>query len=94
MLKLVTLMVLLVCTVLGARSCNSSSPDSPLNPGNVARNGLNGICANQQAVNDASGGSPSGVLAVPQSVQQELGSLVGSSVSCTTTTTSGDGAQP
>jgi len=84
MLKVVTLFVLLICTVIGARSCNSSSPASPLNPGNVARNGINSVCANQQAVADAGGGSASGI---PAAVQQQLGSLVGSSLSCPTTTT-------
>lgn len=93
MLKLVTLLVLLVCTVLGARSCNASGHASPLNPLNVARNGLNSACANQQAVNDAGGsGGDTGTL-VPEAVQQQLGSLVGSSLSCTTTTTA-TGAQP
>ena len=93
MLKLVTLLVLLVCTVVGARSCNASGPTSPLNPLNVARNGLSGVCANQQAVNDAGGSAgDSGTLVAP-AVQQQLGSLVGSSLSCTTTTTA-TGGQP
>ena len=96
MMKVVTLFVLLIGTVVGARSCNSSSPSSPFNPGNVARNGLAGVCANQQAVDAAGGASPGGGIAIPQSVQQELGGLAGSavsSVSCTTTSlaTTGDG---
>ena len=94
MLKLVTLLVLLVCTVIGARSCNASSPASPLNPLNVARNGLSSACADQQAVNDAGGsGADTGSL-VPPAAQQQLGSLVGGSVSCPTTTTTAGDAQP
>ena len=94
MMKVVTLFVLLILTVVGARSCGSSSPSSPFNPGNVARNGLNGVCANQQAVDAAGGGTPSGgVIAIPQAVRQELGGLTGSSPSCTTTTlAAGDGS--
>lgn len=97
MMKVVTLFVLLILTVVGARSCSSSSPSSPFNPGNVARNGLDGVCANQQAVDAAGGGAPpGGVIAIPQAVRQELGGLAGSpaaSLSCTTTTiaTAGDG---
>lgn len=84
--------VLLVLSVLTARSCNASSPTSPLNPGNVARNGLTGVCANQQAVDDAGGGSTGGQAAIPQSVQQELSGLVGTSLSCTTTTVANTGS--
>lgn len=92
MMKLVTLFVLLVCTVVGARSCSASSPSSPFNPANVARNGLSGACANQQAVEDAGGGSSAGgSLPIPQAVQQELGNLAGTPVSCPTTTTSASG---
>ena len=100
MMKVMTLFVLLIGTVVGARSCSSSSPSSPFNPSNVARNGLAGVCANQQAVDAAGGASPGGGSTIPQSmsqsVQQELGGLAGSavaSVSCTTTTlaTTGDG---
>jgi hypothetical protein len=54
-LKVVTLLVLVVCTAIGARSCGSSGSRSDLNPSNVVGNGLAGVCANQQAV-DASGG--------------------------------------
>ena len=99
MLKVVTLLALLVCTVVGARSCSSASPSSPFNPGDVARNGLSGLCANQQAVDAAGGVPPGGAITIPQSVQQELGGLAGSSgsagssLSCTTTSlgAAGDG---
>lgn len=89
MLKVVTLLVLLICTVIGARSCNSSSPASPLNPVNVARNGINGACANQQAVEDAGGSVGSTSVSVPTALQNELGGLVGGSLSCPTTTVAG-----
>jgi len=93
MLKLVTMLVLLVCTVIGARSCNASSPSSPFNSTNVVRNGVDGACANQQAVADASGDGGGGsaqaspFASMPASVQQELGALSGGSTSCPTTTT-------
>ena len=89
MMKIMTLFVLLICTIIGARSCNASSRASPLHPTNVARNGLNSVCANQQAVEDAGGSVGSSAVSVPQAVQQELGGLVGGSLSCPTTTTTG-----
>lgn len=91
MLKLITLMVVLVLTVVGARSCSSSGPSSPLNPVNVARNGLQGLCANQQAVADASGeNAPDTVVPPGDQGQPGLGALeqaAGGSLSCSTTTT-------
>ncbi|MHB1536466.1 MAG: hypothetical protein ACYC1D_18025 [Acidimicrobiales bacterium] len=56
-LQLISVVVLMVLTVLGVRAWASSS--SVLNPSNVARNGLAGICANEQAV-AAAGGSAAG----------------------------------
>ena len=91
MMKLISLLTLLVLTVLGARSCSASSPSSPFNPGNVARNGLSGVCANQQAVDDAGGDPSGGGVSIPQSVQQELGGLTGTSPSCPTTTVASGG---
>ena len=95
MLKVVTLLVLLVCTVAGARSCSSSGPHSDLNPSNVLGNGLAGVCANQQSV-DSSGGADGAGGALSQSAQSQLGSALGllgqkspSSISCPTTTTTG-----
>lgn len=90
MLKLVTLFVLLICTVIGARSCDSSSPVSPLNPANVARNGMSGLCTNQQAVEDAGGSVGSVSVTLPEAVQQELGGVDGGTWSCPTVTTSGN----
>jgi len=91
MVKVVTLFVLLICTVIGARSCNSSSPRSDLNPSNVVGNGLAGVCANQGAV-DSAGGEPDSGTVVSPSQQNQLNSALGlvgakaPSLSCTTTT--------
>ena len=94
MLKVVTLLVLLVCTVIGARSCTTSSSGSDLNPSKVVGNGLSGVCANQQAVDAAGGQSDSGVVVSP-SAQNQLNAAMGlvggsaPSLSCTTTTVPG-----
>jgi hypothetical protein len=65
-LKVVTLLVILVCSVVGARACDSSGTGSVVNPSKVVGNGLAGVCANQQAVSDASGGEASpGTLLSP-----------------------------
>ena len=56
MMKLMSLTVMLVITVMSAHSCNGSgSKSSPLNPANLLDNGLGGLCANQQAVASAAG---------------------------------------
>jgi hypothetical protein len=91
MLKVVTLLVVLICTVIGARSCNSSSPGSDLNPSRVVGNGLAGVCANQEAVDSAGGDSEAGASLSP-SAQSQLNSALGlvggkaPSLSCVTTT--------
>jgi hypothetical protein len=103
-LKVVTLLVLVVCTAIGARSCGSSGSRSDLNPSNVVGNGLAGVCANQQAV-DASGGDGYGgstlgqsalsQSALSQSAEAELNSALGMlgqkprELSCPPPTTSG-----
>lgn len=94
-MKMVTLVVTLVLTIMTARSCGGSgSPASPLNPGNLARNGLSGLCANQQAVNAASGDPTAPVgFQVPAS-DAALAGMAGlstSSLSCSTTTTAPGG---
>jgi hypothetical protein len=76
MLKVVTLMVLLVCTVLGARSCNSSSSGSDLNPSKVVGNGLAGLCANQNAV-DSAGDQPTAGTVLSPSAEGQLNSALG-----------------
>jgi hypothetical protein len=91
MMKVVTLFVLLVCTVMGARSCSSSSPGSDLNPSRVVGNGLASVCANQDAV-DATGGEAGSGTVISSSAQSQLNSalaLVGAkapALACTTTT--------
>jgi hypothetical protein len=55
-------MALAVSCLLGVmtmRSCQSAPATSPANPDNLARQGVAGICANQQAVNAASGSDDS-----------------------------------
>lgn len=72
-LQLISVVVLMVLTVLGVRACGTSSPSSVLNPANLARNGLAGICANEQAV-AAAGGSGAGApgTALSPSLQSRL----------------------
>jgi hypothetical protein len=54
-MKLMGIIVMLVLTVMTARSCSGSSASSPLDPTNLANNGIAGLCANQQAEEQASG---------------------------------------
>src|SRR3954454_5825973 len=72
-----TLMSLVVCGVIGVmtmRSCQSSPSSSPSNPVNVARTGTAGICANQQAVNNAGpGDDPMPPLTIPPDLAAKLG---------------------
>ncbi|MDQ1411422.1 MAG: hypothetical protein QOE07_10 [Acidimicrobiaceae bacterium] len=97
-MSLISVVVMLLLTVLGARACTASSATSPLSPLNVARNGLANLCANQQAT--AGGGDPatSAQTLVSPSVEQQLqGSdpsglqalqhAAGGSLACPTTTT-------
>lgn len=94
MMKLVSLSVLLVMTVLTARSCGGSSHSSPLDPTNLARNGLSGLCANQEAVQAASGATSGGAtLQLPgnDAALAKVAGLSGTSFNCTTTTTSAAG---
>ena len=97
MFKLVSLLVLLVLTVLGARACNSSGSGGDLNPSKVVGNGLAGLCANQSAVDKAGGQSDSGSgnsgTVLSPSAQSQLNSALGmvgeggsTPLSCTTTT--------
>lgn len=95
MLKVVMLLVLLVCTVVGARSCDSSGSGSVLNPRNVLGNGLSGACANERAVDSSSGDVTSGSV-IPPSAEGQLNSALGvlgqkaaGPLSCPTTTTVG-----
>ncbi|MBV9661564.1 MAG: hypothetical protein JO337_10445 [Acidimicrobiales bacterium] len=98
MMKVMSLLVMVVLTVISARSCSGGSDhSSPLDPTNVARNGIAGLCANQQATATASGdgagsqgldlsqaaaGNPAGLNALSQAL--------GGQVSCPTTTVGPD----
>lgn len=85
-MKLVSLSVMVVLTVISARACGgSSSKASPLRPGNVLQNGIAGLCANQQATADAAGnGSSLQTLNIPATAQ--LPGLQPGSITCPTTT--------
>jgi hypothetical protein len=98
-LKLISLTIFLALTVVGARSCTAASPSSPLNPVNVARNGLSGACANDQAIAAATGtdaSSPQGTAISPAQLSQlqasdpsglsALEQSAGGSLACPTTT--------
>jgi hypothetical protein len=96
-LKMVTLVIMTVTTIVGARSCSGPSPNSPLDPGNLEKNGLGGLCANQNAVAQAAGDDVTQTLALP-ATDSNLGRLPGlagldptGTFSCTTTTTSAGG---
>jgi hypothetical protein len=81
-MKLISMMVLLVLTVLGARSCSGSTSSSPDNPDVLLRNGIAGVCANGQAVADASGstgdsgagtsGPPSTLMSAQQAAELKM----------------------
>lgn len=93
-LKLMGIIMTLVLTVVAAHSCSaSSSSGSLLNPANVERYGLNGLCANQEAVAAAAGSDSPQSLAIPASAGA-LGGVAGSGTvlrsgayQCSTTTT-------
>ena len=91
MLKLISTVMMLVLTVVGAHSCSSSPATSPLNPATVEGNGLAGLCANQAATAAASGDGSPQTLQIP-AAQQGLSSLAGAaglspgSFNCPTTT--------
>lgn len=93
-MKMMGIIVMLVLTIVSARSCSGFSSGSPLNPANLEQDGFGGLCANQQAVAEASGDDSTQTLAIPQSASNlghvpGLDSLdPGGSYSCTTTTTS------
>jgi hypothetical protein len=96
MMKVVSLIIMLVITVITARSCSSGpSHSSPLDPTNVARNGIAGLCADQQAAASAAGdGSSAQTLDLSQAEASNpagfnaLSQALGGQVSCPTTTVS------
>lgn len=80
-MKLVTLSVTLVASVVGARSCDSSgSSSSPLSPTQLERNGLAGACADAEAA-----GAPTS-FDLPA-----IGGVQGGTYQCPTTTLPGGG---
>lgn len=97
-MTLISVVVVMILTVLGARACTASSPSSPSSPLNVARNGLAGLCANQQATAQAGGSDidSGGTVVSPEFQQQLQGSdpnglralqqAAGGSLACPTTT--------
>lgn len=98
-MKLMAIVVFLILSALGARACaGSSSPSSPLNPVNVARNGIAGVCANEQAVSQDEGSdqTPATALSPSQLAQEQasdpaglnaLQQTLGGNLSCPTPTT-------
>jgi hypothetical protein len=98
-LKLISVIVLLVVSIIGAKSLTGSSASSPINPVNVGHNGIAGLCANQAAVAQAGGqreGSSPATLVSPGELAQlqagnpgGLSALTqsGSSLTCPTATT-------
>ena len=71
------MIALVISTGMGAmtlRSCQPSAPTSPSNPVNLAKTGVAGLCANQQAINDA--GSPDDsvpAVTLPADLANKLG---------------------
>lgn len=95
-MKVVTLAVGLAVTIVAAHSCSGgSSPSSPLNPTNLARNGLSGLCANQQAVASAAGDNSAGAgtiqLSPSDSALAGIAGLSRGAFTCPTTTVAGAG---
>ena len=99
-MKLISIAVMLVLTVITARSCSGhDNPSSPLNPASVLSNGLSGLCANQQAEAAASGSGTDGsaqtlpVAAADPGLMQAAGSagLPAGAFTCPTTTTTAPG---
>ena len=98
-MKLISIAVMLVLTVITARSCSGhDNPSSPLNPASVLSNGLGGLCANQQAEAAASGSGTDGsaqTLPVPAAAagltQAAAAGLAAGAFTCPTTTTTAPG---
>lgn len=67
-MKLISLVIMLVITILGARALSGGSSSS-IHPTNVVRNGLAGLCADQRATAAAAGngGNDNKVPASPAS---------------------------
>lgn len=94
MMKLMGAIVMLVLTVVTAHSCSSSPSSSTINPDTVLRNGVSGLCANQQATADAGGTDAQPSLQLPSgdsglaNMARAAGVSPGA-LSCSTTTLAG-----
>ena len=94
MMKVVSLGIMLVLSVVTARSCSSSPASSDLNPSTLEQNGLSGLCANQTAVAQATGEDTPQTLQIPAD-EGNLANLAGGAglapgtFSCPTTTIAG-----
>lgn len=94
MMKLMGIVMMLVLTIVSAHSCGSSSSSSTLNPSTVLRNGVSGLCANQQATAAAAGSDATPELQMPTGNSQlasmaKAAGLSPGSLSCPTTTLAG-----
>src|SRR5579875_614678 len=93
LMKMMGLIVMLVLTVMSAHSCSGrGSPASPLNPANLVKNGVRGLCADQQAVQSASGAPPgTAVLQAPGGASSlaRMAGLGSTAFSCPTTAPGG-----
>lgn len=92
MMKLMGIIVMLVLTVITAHSCSRSPSSSTLNPSNVLRNGVAGLCANQQATAAAAGSDAAPSLQMPSGDSNlanmaHAAGLSTADLSCQTTTT-------
>jgi len=79
LMKMISVVVLLILSVIGMRSCSNSSSSSPLNPTNVLQNGVAGVCSEQQAEAEASGqtDTPDTIDSAGAISQAEAGNPVG-----------------
>lgn len=95
MMKLMSLTVMLVITVMSTHSCSGSgSKSSPLNPANLLDNGLRGLCANQQAVAGATGdpaAPPAFQVPASDAALARMAGLGAGGLTCPTTTTTPGG---
>jgi hypothetical protein len=104
-MKLMGLVVMTIVTIFTARECDSNiSGASQLDPANIARTGVAGVCADQQAAAAAgsadgdTSGSP-GTVASPSELNsagvpggaQALLQALGGNLSCPTSTTAAGG---
>lgn len=89
-MKLISILVLLVITVITAHSCSGQpSQSSPLDPATLLQNGLSSLCSSQAVTAEAEGGSAPGTVALPaaQAAMARAAGLPAGSFTCPTTTT-------